>query len=85
MIESHHFVVGGPKFSRRKSNKFFRPFEEAMSLADLRARLEAITSHRNIILVGHGMLRELKLLEQLDIDLHPRYIIDTVKAAQYPL
>ncbi|KAK3363093.1 hypothetical protein B0T25DRAFT_30152 [Lasiosphaeria hispida] len=85
MIESHHFVVGSPKFSRRKSNRFlFGPFE-AMSLADLGARLEAMTLHHNIILVGHGMDRELNILEQLDIDLHPRYIIDTVKAAQYPL
>ena len=44
-----------------------------------------MTSHRNIILVCHGTDRELKVLRQIDLDLHPLCIIDTVKAAQYPL
>ncbi|KAK1835078.1 QDE-2-interacting protein [Podospora conica] len=86
MIESHHFVVGSPKFARSKSNKFlFGPFETIPSLADLRARLGAMTLHRNIILVCHGGDRELKTLARIDIDLRPVCIVDTVKAAQHPL
>ena len=41
--------------------------------------------HQNIILVCHGRDRDLRILGQIDIDLHPLCIIDTVKAAQYPL
>jgi len=85
MIDSHHFVVGSPKFSRKKSNKFLFGQFKAMSLADLRARLAAMTLHRNIILICHGGDRELKVLRQIDLDLHPICIIDTVKAAQHPL
>ena len=85
MIESHNFVVGFSKFARTKSNKFlFGPFE-TMSLADLRARLGAMTLHRNIIFICHGGDRELKTLARIDLDLHPVCIIDTVKAAQHPL
>ncbi|KAK0753315.1 hypothetical protein B0T18DRAFT_316816 [Schizothecium vesticola] len=85
MIESHHFVVGSPKFARIKSNKFlFGPFE-TISLADLRARLGAMTLHRNIILIYHGGDRELKTLTQINLDLRPVCIIDTVKATQYTL
>lgn len=86
MIESHHFVVGSPKFARGKSNKFlFGPFETMSSLAELRARLGAMTLHRNIILVCHGGDRELKTLARIDLDLGPVCIIDTAKAAQHPL
>ncbi|KAL2023094.1 hypothetical protein VTK56DRAFT_3700 [Thermocarpiscus australiensis] len=85
MIESHHFVVGSPKFSRRKSNKFLFGKFEALSLSDLRTKLEGMTLHRDIIVVGHGVWRELAVLRRVNIDLRPRYIIDTTKAAQHPL
>lgn len=55
MIESHHFVVGSPKFAQGKSNKFlFGPLETMSSVPDLRARLGPTPLHRNIILVCHG-------------------------------
>ncbi|KAK3306622.1 uncharacterized protein B0T15DRAFT_147393 [Chaetomium strumarium] len=85
MTESHYFVVGSPKFSRRKSNKFLFGKFEALSLSDLRARLEGMTLHRDLILVAHGIQRELTVLQRVNIDLRPRYVLDTVKAAQHPL
>lgn len=86
MIESHHFVVGSPKFAQGKSNKFlFGPLETMSSVPDLRARLGPTPLHRNIILVCHGGDRELKTLARVGLDLGPVCVIDTVKAAQYPL
>ncbi len=85
VIESHHFVVGKPKFSRKKSNKFlFGPFE-TISLSDLKRELETMTAHRDVVLVFHGGDRERWILGRLDIDIHALYTIDTLNAAQHPL
>lgn len=66
MIESHHFVVGSPKFAQGKSNKFlFGPLETMSSVADLRARLGATTLHRisfSFAMVGTGSLRPSRML-----------------------
>ncbi len=85
VIESHHFIVGNSGFSQRKSNKFIFRQPETFSLSDLRRKLRSLTLHRDVVLVFHGSNRELGVFTRLDIDLQPLCIIDTVKAAQYPL
>ena len=85
VIESHHFVVGDSKFSRKKSNKFLFGRFEAVSLADLQGKLKTLTAHRDVVLVLHGGSRELWVLESVGINLQPICVIDTVKAAQHPL
>lgn len=85
VIESHHFVIGSPKFGRRKSKRFlFKPFE-TISLSELKTKIQTLLLHRDAVLVAHGSDRELWVLESLDMDLHPLCTIDTVKAAQHPL
>jgi hypothetical protein len=69
MIESHHFVVGSPKYSRRKSNKFLFGQFEVLSLADLPARIGGMASGRDIILVCHGGAQDLAVLDQINLDL----------------
>ncbi|KAK5992160.1 hypothetical protein PT974_05560 [Cladobotryum mycophilum] len=85
MIESHHFVIGNSKFKRKKSKQFlFGPFE-TLTLSGFKAHLDTLTSHRDIVLVFHGGDREQWVLKRLNINIQPLCIIDTVKAAQYPL
>lgn len=84
-IESHHYIVGNPKFSRNKANKFLFGNPETIPLSGLKNQLQLFTSNRDIILIFHGGRRELWALKALDIHLNPLYTIDTVKAAQYPL
>lgn len=84
-IESHHYIVGNPKFARGKANRFLFGNPETIPLSGLKDQLEFFTSNRDIILVFHGGHRELWALRALGIHLNPLYTIDTVKAAQYPL
>lgn len=84
-IESHHYIVGNPKFSRNKANKFLFGNPKAIPLSGLKDQLQLFTSNRDIVLIFHGGHRELWALKALDIHLNPLYTIDTVKAAQHPL
>lgn len=84
-VESHHYVVGNPKFARNKANKFLFGNLETIPLSGLKDQLQLLTLNRNIIIIFHGGHRELWALEALNIHLNPLYTIDTVKAAQYPL
>lgn len=84
-IESHHYIVGNPRFARSKANKFVFGNPETIPLSGLKDQLHFFTSNRDIILIFHGGNRELWALKVLDIHLNPLYTIDTVKSAQYPL
>ncbi|KAK2613603.1 hypothetical protein N8I77_000507 [Diaporthe amygdali] len=84
-IESHHYIVGNPKFARNKANKFLFGNPKTIPLSGLKDQLQLFTSNRDIILIFHGGHRELWALKALSINLNPLYTIDTVKAAQYPL
>lgn len=84
-IESHHYIVGNPKFSRNKANKFLFGNPKTIPLSGLKDQLQLFTSNRDTILIFHGGHRELWALKALDIHLNPLHTIDTVKAAQYPL
>ncbi len=82
-IESHHFIVGSPNFSR-KSNKFLFGSFETTLLAYLKRELDTMTAHRDVVLVFHGDDREHWVLGRLDIDIHALHFVDTLKAAQHP-
>jgi hypothetical protein len=58
-IESHHYIVGNPKFARHKANKFLFGNPKTISLSGLKDQFQLFTSNRDIILVFHGGHREL--------------------------
>lgn len=86
VIESYQFTLGNSKYCHRAANKFlFGDSKPAASIKDLRSGLEALVGDRDAILVMHGADSDLKMLRNLGVNLRPRYIIDTNKAAQHPL
>ncbi|KAG5984997.1 hypothetical protein E4U55_002104 [Claviceps digitariae] len=60
---------------------------ESISLPDLPAKFSLLTQGRDYILVAHGAREDVKFMNNLDPGIAGRacYILDTVKAAQYPL
>lgn len=85
-IDSHQWTIGSSGYCRRARNKFlFGKSKSAASIYELKSELEHLVEGRDIVLVLHGAVSDLKMLRHLNIDLRPLYIIDTNKAAQYPL
>ncbi|KAK6065198.1 QDE-2-interacting protein [Seiridium cupressi] len=58
---------------------------ESILISELKPRLEQAVSARDVVLVLHGAEQDLEVLKNLRIDLHPIFVVDTVKAAQHPL
>lgn len=85
MIKSLQFTIGDSPYCRRAANKFLFGQSESILISEVRPRLEHIASGRDVVLVLHGVREDLKVLENLGINLHPIFVIDTVKAAQHPL
>src|SRR3569833_697425 len=84
-IKSLQFTIGDSSYCRRAADKFLFGQSEPILISELKPRLQQIVSGRDVVLVLHGAERDLEALENLDIDLHPVFVIDTVKAAQHPL
>lgn len=88
MIMSHQFSVMNSRYSRRASNRFLFGTSQPTTIEELKSKVEAlIDADRDIVLVSHGTSSDLKIIHQLNINLANRslYIIDTNKAAQFPL
>ncbi|KAF5638153.1 ribonuclease H [Fusarium sp. NRRL 25303] len=83
-IKSHHLVFGPKKEFYGRSHLFSFGNARPIKLRDVGAVLERLT-RKPYVLVVHGAKQELSLLSLLNIKLEPVFIIDTVKAAQYPL
>lgn len=85
-IDSYQLTIGSSRYCRRARNNFlFGQSKLAASIYELKSELEHLVEGRDSILVFHGADSDLKMLRHLNIDLRPLYIIDTNKAAQYPL
>ncbi|KAG8666811.1 hypothetical protein FPOAC1_011630 [Fusarium poae] len=84
VITSRHWVFGF-KGAFSWKNYFFL-FGKAMpiKLTDLETLLKGFTK-KPYVLVVHGGKQELSLLSLLNIKLEPVFVIDTSKAAQFPL
>jgi DNA polymerase III epsilon subunit-like protein len=85
LIESFQYTFGDSKSCQKASEKFLFGNTEAIEISDLKDKIENLSSGRYVALIFHGAHEDLKFLQNLDIDLKPIYIIDTVKAAQFPL
>ncbi|KAI9155649.1 hypothetical protein HJFPF1_08237 [Paramyrothecium foliicola] len=85
-IVTRYFVVGGKDCHspRRKPYLFGEP--QNLSLDGFKEELRRIVSSvSDHVLLCHGSDREISVLQRLKICLDSLCIIDTVKAAQYPL
>jgi hypothetical protein len=84
MITSSQFTGGASsKYSRKAANRFLFGQSEPVSLSQLKPRLRQMVSCRDVVLVLHGAREDLKVLNSLGVDLHPIFVMDIVKAAQY--
>ncbi|PNP84044.1 hypothetical protein FNYG_02732 [Fusarium nygamai] len=84
VIKSHHLVFGHKKAFSWKNYHFFFGKAKPIKLSHIRPAIERLTT-KPYVLVVHGAKQELSLLSMLNIKLEPVFIIDTVKAAQFPL
>ncbi|KAJ2995645.1 hypothetical protein NUW58_g1215 [Xylaria curta] len=86
-LESHQFVVGDSRYCKTASRRFMFGKSQSIPLGEVKAQVESLVCRqgRDNILVFHGDHSDRKALSNLNIQLQPLYIIDNVKAAQYPL
>ncbi|KAF9876749.1 hypothetical protein CkaCkLH20_05595 [Colletotrichum karsti] len=86
-ITSYQFTVGESAYCKRASKKFLFGSSQPIAIAELGPRINDLLSQRDFILVLHGTNSDLKILRHLEIDIPDRslYVVDTNKAAQYPL
>ncbi|KAI0466721.1 hypothetical protein F4859DRAFT_289198 [Xylaria cf. heliscus] len=86
-LESYQFVIGDSRYCKTASRKFMFGKSQSVSLGEAKAQVESLVCRRDrdTILVFHGDHSDRKALSNLNIQLQPLYIIDNVKAAQYPL
>ncbi|KAK0635259.1 hypothetical protein B0T17DRAFT_515746 [Bombardia bombarda] len=77
LIQSYHFAAQDTRHDRPRVIRFLFGKPEAVSFNYLKRKLEALALRRNVILVLHDPLIDIKVLEQLSIDLCPLYILDT--------
>ncbi|KAM0293964.1 hypothetical protein ACHAO9_001653 [Fusarium lateritium] len=88
VIKSNHWVFGSKHGSKHgfswKRYHFLFGKAAPTEIADLGTWLKKFTG-KPFVLVVHEGKQELSLLSLLNIKLEPVFIIDTVKAAQFPL
>ncbi|KAM0082186.1 hypothetical protein ACKRZS_005683 [Fusarium odoratissimum] len=84
VIKSHHLVFGSKVAFSWKNYHFLFGKARPIKMWHVRAELERFTKKPYILVVHEGK-QELSLLSLLNIKLEPVFIIDTVKAAQFPL
>ncbi|WXC54579.1 hypothetical protein SNK03_000573 [Fusarium graminearum] len=84
VIKSYHLVFGSKVAFSWKNYHFLLGKTRPIKITDLGTFLNGFT-RKPYDLVVHGGWQELSLLSLLNIKLEPVFVIDTVKAAQFPL
>ncbi|KAH7256901.1 hypothetical protein BKA59DRAFT_450966 [Fusarium tricinctum] len=84
VIKSRHWVFGSRVAFSWKNYHFLFGKARPIKITDLRTWLKGFTREPYVLII-HGGQQKLSLLSLLDIKLEPVFIIDTVKAAQFPL
>lgn len=86
-IKSYQFINTNSKPCKWAAKAFLFGDTELIELSDLPARLSLLTQGRDYVLVAHGIDMDIKFFNNLDPEIANRacYILDTVKAAQFPL
>ncbi|KAF6787078.1 qde-2-interacting protein [Colletotrichum musicola] len=88
LITSYQLTAGNSQYCRRASNRFPFGTSQPTTIEELKAKVESlIPLGRDIVLVSHGTNSDFKIIQQLNIDLPSRalFVVDTNKAAQFPL
>jgi hypothetical protein len=75
LLQTHQFCIGDQNYFKNASRGFCFGQSKHIALEDLNTIIQNLVSKRDIILVVHGGGEDLTLL----------YVLDTQKAAQYPL
>ncbi|CAH0049036.1 unnamed protein product [Clonostachys solani] len=84
-IESHHLVVGSPKFERIKANRFLFGDWENIPRPAIKQHINEILQGPETTLVFHEGGREISVLERLDIQLSQYRVIDTTTLVRSPV
>ncbi|KAI1748652.1 hypothetical protein F4782DRAFT_516280 [Xylaria castorea] len=86
-LKTYQFVVGDSRYCKTASRKFMFGKSQSVPLGEVKAQVESLVCRRgrDTVLVFHGDHSDRKALSNLNIQLQPLYVIDNVKAAQYPL
>ncbi|KAJ4324359.1 hypothetical protein N0V84_003920 [Fusarium piperis] len=86
-ITSYQFINSDSRPCRWAAKNFLFGKTELMTLHDLASRISLLTQDRDYVLVAHGAGEDVKVLNNIDPKIVGRasYVLDTVKAAQFPL
>ncbi|KAJ6789099.1 hypothetical protein PWT90_00401 [Aphanocladium album] len=86
-ITSYQFITKDSPSCRNAEKRFLFGETEMISLSGLATRVAELVHGRDYVLVGHGTVEDVKVLNRIDPDIVGRagYIFDTVKTAQFPL
>lgn len=86
-ITSYQFINSDSRPCRWAAKSFLFGDTELTTLPDLASRISLLTRDRDYVLVAHGAGEDVKVLNNMDPDIVGRasYVLDTVKAAQFPL
>ncbi|KAK4082288.1 uncharacterized protein Triagg1_2100 [Trichoderma aggressivum f. europaeum] len=86
-VKSYQFINNHSKPCRWAAKSFLFGESKLIELANLAASFFSLTQGRDYVLVAHGIETEIKFFNNLNpgIATGASYILDTVKAAQYPL
>ncbi|KAI8725535.1 hypothetical protein NCS52_00124900 [Fusarium sp. LHS14.1] len=86
-ITSYQFINQDSKPCKWAAKSFLFGETELLTLNDFASRISLLTKDRDYVLVGHGTGEDVKVLNNIDPKIMDRasYVLDTVKAAQFPL
>ncbi|RSL87028.1 hypothetical protein CEP51_002491 [Fusarium floridanum] len=86
-ITSYQFINTDSRPCKWAAKNFLFGETELITLQDFSSRISSLTKNRDYVLVAHGAKEDVKVLNNIDPKIVGRaaYILDTVKAAQFPL
>ncbi|KAL2068266.1 hypothetical protein VTL71DRAFT_16364 [Oculimacula yallundae] len=84
-IQTHHYVVGSEKYFKETSWSFAFGTSTHATLSQIQSEVRLLVAGRDTILIVHCGNDDRRFLEVAEIAIKPLFVIDTQKAAQYPL
>ncbi|UPL00654.1 hypothetical protein LCI18_011588 [Fusarium solani-melongenae] len=86
-ITSYQFINRDSRPCKWAAKSFLFGETELMTLHDIASRISLLTKDRDYVLVAHGVEEDVNVLNNIDPKIVNRasYVLDTVKAAQFPL
>ncbi|KAJ4157657.1 hypothetical protein NW754_009303 [Fusarium falciforme] len=86
-ITSYQFINRDSRPCKWAAKNFLFGETELMTPNDFASRISLLTKDRDYVLVAHGVGKDVKVLNNIDPKIVDRasYVLDTVKAAQFPL